>query len=225
MKAPAGQSWSRLRAALASEIHVWRWSGPREGATRDEVIAEYLGLHPDRIVWRREAHGKPAVVGAELECNWSHCRGEMLLAVARGCAVGIDIERPRRLRARGALLERFFTASERGALNAVDDTAVLRAWAHKEALVKAIGRGIAYGLQRVVLDLAHDKVRLASLQGPAAVGPWNLASLPQVDDAVAALAWSGEVRAIRSFQIDPATLHAAGASFGSGSNRAMGRLE
>lgn len=215
-----------LRAALASEIHVWRWSGARKDSTRDGLIAAYLGLAPVAIRWRRAAHGKPALAMAELDCNWSHCRGEMLLALSWGCAVGVDIERPRRLRARAALLRRFFTSSERETLAEADDTAVLRAWAHKEALVKAIGRGIAYGLQRVELDLTGGSVKLACLEGTAApASAWNLESLPQHDDALAALAWCGQPRAIRAFQIESATFSAAGASFRSLAVETTGRPE
>ncbi len=196
-----------LRATLHHEVHVWRWSGPRADPRLGALLARYLGLAPAELRWKVGPHGKPAVAPGGLSINWSHCDGEMLLAVTQGVEVGVDIEMPRTLRRRQALLDRAFTTSERLMLANAPDEVVLRAWSLKEALVKAIGRGIAYGLARIELDLADAaSPRLIALHGPA--GPaaaWQLAVLPQPDSALAAVAWGGGPRAVRQFRLDAAT--------------------
>ena len=84
------------------------------------------------------------------------------------------------------------------------DAALLRHWAAKEAVVKAIGRGIAYGLHNIELAPADgDELVLARLEGPA--GPhvrWRLAGVALGDGAYGALAWDGPVRRIECYRGD-----------------------
>lgn len=193
-----------LRTALKSEVHVWRWPGKRGDPRLEALLAAYLDVPSAQLRWTVGAHGKPALIPDSLAINWSHCHGHLLLAVTEGVAVGVDLELPRPLRRRQALLQRAFTASERAALDDADDVQVLRAWAHKEALVKAIGRGIAYGLNRIELDLTDlEFPRLLTLSGPAApASAWQLQALPQADGALAAVGYAGPARIIRQFSFE-----------------------
>ncbi len=205
--------WGQLGGSLAGEVHVWRWRGPRRDALIDALVAAYLGVPPLALRWCLGAHGKPALVDGTVGINVSHCAGELAVALAGDTEVGVDIEMPRRLRRRSALLLRAFTASEREQLAGADDRSVLQAWAMKEALVKAIGRGIAYGLRNIELDLFTATPRLAGLTGPA--GPpsrWQLEALPQTDAALAAVAWSGAPRRIRQWRLEAATTRELAAS-------------
>lgn len=200
------RDWSGLRQALRREVHVWRWRGPRRDPGIDALLAAYLEVSADQVRWSAGAHGKPRLDPETLAVNWSHCDGTLLLAVTEGAAVGVDLEIPRPLRRREALLERAFTESERGALRDAGDDRLLLAWACKEALVKATGRGIAYGLRRIELDLDSQSPRLSHFDGPA--GPaaqWQLQPLPQSDEALAAVAYAGSPRTIRQFCWTPAT--------------------
>jgi 4'-phosphopantetheinyl transferase len=199
-----------LRSALDAEVHVWRWRGPRGDPLVESLLALYLELPRERLEWRIGPHGKPAVGPGSLSINWSHCDGDLLLAITRGVEVGVDLEMPRPLRRRQALLGRAFTAAEGAALATADDERVLHAWAFKEALVKAIGRGIAYGLRRIALDLGDPAApRLHALEGPAApANAWQVRDLPQPDAALAAVAWSGIPRRVRQFRLDDATAEA-----------------
>src|SRR3546814_8376203 len=73
---------------------------------------------------------------------------------------GADLEllrpRPRAL----ALAERFFVRSETGALLALPaearEAAFVRLWCAKEAVLKAHGRGLAFGLDRLEFALCGD---------------------------------------------------------------------
>ena len=198
--------WPALRLALGHEVHVWRWRGPRRDPGIDALLAAYLGVPAGQVRWSAGAHGKPCLDPDTLAVNWSHCDGFLLLAVAEGAAVGVDLEISRPLRRREALLERAFTVSERDALSGASDARLLLAWAFKEALVKATGRGIAYGLKRIELDLETPSPRLSRLDGPA--GPaaqWQLQLLTQPDEALAAVAYAGPPRTIRQFSWAPAT--------------------
>lgn len=135
------------------------------------------------------AHGKPFLHDSEWCFNLSHSQGVRLLAVARAREVGVDVEHIRPLRRRAAVLARCFTAGEQARLGNASDRELLRHWAAKEALVKAIGRGIAYGLGRIEIDRdPRGALMIGRLDGPA--GPadrWRLTELPAIEDAVAML--------------------------------------
>jgi 4'-phosphopantetheinyl transferase len=135
---------------------------------------------------RAAAGGKPELVGppegAGLRFNLSHTEGLVACAVVRGVDVGVDVEAARRLRDPLALAERFFAAAEVAALRDLAPPALrdrfLELWTLKEAVLKALGRGIAGGLRtvRVELDGAAPEVHLeGALAGEA--GGWQLALL------------------------------------------------
>jgi 4'-phosphopantetheinyl transferase len=184
-------------------VDVWRLAAPRGAPAVRELIACYAGERPESLRIVPGPHGKPTLDAAALRFNLSHSGGTTLLAFALGVDVGIDIEHARTLRRRDALLARCFTPDERAQVCAArdPDAALLAAWTAKEALVKAIGRGIAYGLRHVHLDLpAAGAPCLVALDGPA--GParrWRLRSLPPLPGSAAALAHGDAPLAMRCF--------------------------
>ncbi|MDN5923725.1 MAG: 4'-phosphopantetheinyl transferase superfamily protein [Xanthomonadales bacterium] len=70
---------------------------------------------------------------------------------------------------------------------------VLAMWTAKEAVLKALGRGLAYGLERVVIGFDGTLPVLLSVDGQAASDQdWHLVLLdPPQPDWIAALAWQG----------------------------------
>jgi 4'-phosphopantetheinyl transferase len=204
-------SWARrspVEAAAeltADAVHVW-WldAAPHDRAPR-ALLASYAGVGPDALDWRVGAHGKPELAHGDLAFNLSHSGGSTLLAVARGTAVGVDLEHRRRVRRRQALLARCFSRAERERIerDPDPDAILLALWSAKEAVVKAIGRGIAYGLTRVELGLEADGVRLVRVDGPA--GPaerWRLHTLALERDALGALAYAGGGRRVEAFRAE-----------------------
>jgi 4'-phosphopantetheinyl transferase len=182
--------------ALDAAVHLWRF---RRGTDWRRVLAGYLDRSPGSLGIVRGRHGKPALADDALAFNLSHSGDWGLLALARGCALGVDIERPRLVSRRGSLLARCFSACERTWVGE-DDARLLRAWTLKEALVKAHGRGIAYGLSRVVTTLDGDRLKLAEVAGEA--GPatrWRVHGFEAAPGHLAALVHDGPARALRAF--------------------------
>lgn len=169
------------------------------------LLAAYLGTTAAAVVLADDAHGRPELEGAQrgqLHFNWSHSGSRALVAVALGVQPGIDLE-DRRRRARRdvlALARRFFAPQEAAALSNLPTEAralaFLRLWTSKEALLKAHGSGLAYGLHRVVLDLRDTGVALAEFEGES-VPAWKLQELALYPDWVAALAWRGPPMHVR----------------------------
>jgi 4'-phosphopantetheinyl transferase len=99
------------------------------------ILAGYLALDPATLVFEYNRFGKPALAGATgLHFNASHSEGRMLVAVA-GREVGVDLERERPGVGFDTIVQRYFPGTPPGEF--------FRAWARREAYLKAIGRGLA----------------------------------------------------------------------------------
>jgi 4'-phosphopantetheinyl transferase len=104
----------------------------------------------------RDARGRPqlADVLPGWDVNWSHGGGRLLAVLGQGLDVGCDVEAAaRRFRQASALAQRYFdaaTAAAIAALPAADQAdAALRQWVVREAVLKAHGQGLAFGLHRL----------------------------------------------------------------------------
>lgn len=193
----------------ADEIHVWRLYRPR-GAGRAPLLAllaDYLGVEPAAVRLVAGEHGRPALDpghGSTLDFNWSHSGEQALVALAHGLAPGIDLELRRTRASALEIAQRFFTAGEAAWLGTLDEgarhDAFLELWTAREAVLKALGRGLAFGLDRLAIRSGAAGLALQWLDGedPAA---WQLQRLDVGADAFAALAWRGAARRIRRFAL------------------------
>ncbi|HSZ68915.1 MAG TPA: 4'-phosphopantetheinyl transferase superfamily protein [Solirubrobacteraceae bacterium] len=151
-----------------------------------EVLAAELGIDPRevRFAQAKDPYRKPALTGNTqgLTFNLSHTRGLILIAVARGREVGVDVEWLGRRVVKMALSGKHFTESELSELACAPrderDHCFLQLWARKEARVKMTGEG----LRRAIDDNA-DPDRFCA----GAEEPW-LCDLELAPDHVGALA-------------------------------------
>ncbi len=119
-----------------------------------EILARYLNTTATGLPLRQATSGKPFLVDhGHLRFNISHTGSTMLVAVARGREIGVDIERFDADVAIGELAETTLSRPERRVLDRLDGesarAAFLAFWTRKEALVKADGRGMSLGLSDV----------------------------------------------------------------------------
>jgi 4'-phosphopantetheinyl transferase len=188
------------------EIHVWR-VGYRPTLGRQpllHVLAAYLGCDGSAVDLESEEHGRPRLAarfGHAIDFNWSHSGTDALIAIGRHVRPGVDVER---MRPRPRLLEiarRYFEPAECSLLEelAGDERLAmfLGMWTAKEAVLKALGRGLAFGLDRVGIDTRDDVLALRRLDGND-VRSWQLQSLAVGPGVFAALAWQGEPRCVRT---------------------------
>ncbi len=109
----------------------------------------------------RGAHGKPELSGGTgVHFNLSHA-GDYAAAVFDEGAVGIDVERARRVNVN--VMRRQFTAAENAYLRSEPD-AFLWLWTRKESYCKAVGEGLHLPLSS--FDVLEDQV--AGRTAPAA---------------------------------------------------------
>jgi 4'-phosphopantetheinyl transferase len=139
---------SRHAAPSAAKPEDWRfWCDP---LNKPHIVPEQAGEPP-------------------LQFNLSHCRLAVAVAVARGTAIGVDVEDRRRPVDHHEIARRFFAESEVEMMWALGPTkAAVRffeLWTLKEAYLKALGKGLTRPLQSVVFRFdGEDAVRLADDQ-------------------------------------------------------------
>lgn len=152
-------------------------------------LAAYLNVAPDGLRFELGEYGKPVLVGHSLHFNLSHAADHLLIAIADFAPVGVDIELVKTRHNLQRLAERCFSSRELADWRQLPATqqlpAFYRLWTKKEAFVKAVGRGIALGVQACEFDCVVDGRLIAAPDqyGPAAA--WNTHEL-QVGEGVAA---------------------------------------
>jgi 4'-phosphopantetheinyl transferase len=206
MKTVDGQPVTKVAEHLRSdELHIWRmaYSHHQGRGSLRELLAAYLGCVADDVQLIESEHGKPELATAHaslLAFNWSHSGDQAVFTIGTDVQPGIDIER---LRPRPRALEiaqRYFDEEESRALEGIDDearnVAFLELWTAKEAVLKALGRGLAFGLHRLRIAMHSDRLHLRWLDDDDAQA-WQLRRLALDAAHVGAIAWRGSPRVLR----------------------------
>lgn len=187
------------------EIHVWQLPYQRlqRRAPLCALLGRYLGQPADRVELVEGPHGRPELGPAHdrsLAFNWSHSGAQALAAIARGVTPGVDLELQRARPKALALARRFFTPDEAQALTVLPEdarsAAFLRLWTAKEAVLKAEGGGISFGLHRLRVTAQSGQPTLQWMDGDD-TDAWQLHALDAGPQYLAALAWRGGARRIR----------------------------
>ncbi len=151
-------------------------------ALRTALAAE-LGPGPDEVPLRTDALGRPrlpAATGLDAGCSAAGALG--LVAVGRGCRLGIDVETVAPWTP-AVLDEGWLAPAERQALAALPAAgralAATRAWTRKEAVLKGRGTGLRDDPAAVVTGVGG---------APVTVAGWSVRDVPVPDGWVASLA-------------------------------------
>ncbi|MFT4247282.1 MAG: 4'-phosphopantetheinyl transferase superfamily protein, partial [Pseudomonas sp.] len=144
----------------------------------------------------RDARGRPWLLPplAHVGTGWSHSGGQLLVGLGERMRLGVDLERQRPRPRMREVARRFFHPQEADWLDALEDTALsewfFRLWCAKEALLKAHGHGLSFGLHRLRLEARGDALALAWCD-PALgeVADWRLHEWQPSPEYRAALAW------------------------------------
>ena len=203
-------------------IHLWRipYTPSQRRAPLLALLAAYLGIPASDVVLDHNAKGKPQLqatpsfsgqmqrrgADAALSFNWSHSGDYALVALSRGDAVGVDIERlGKNLRA-FEIAQRFFEPGEAAALAALEpdarDLAFIGLWCAKEAVLKAAGEGLSFGLARLAFAHLGGADWKLTRTDPALgeVRAWRVESFDPAPNYRGVLAWRGGAREVFAFR-------------------------
>jgi phosphopantetheine--protein transferase-like protein len=123
-------------------------------------IASYLNCSPSEIIFDRTSYGKPFLKfpGSHFSFNISHTKNHLAICYGNQCAsCGIDIEIVRDMPDRLSIAERFFAKEEFMFLSQLESEKkqndyFFKLWVIKEAILKTLGKGLSYGLDKVFID-------------------------------------------------------------------------
>ena len=179
------------------------------------LLGRYLNVPPADVTFLYGRTGKPELSPAfhdtNLQFNLSHSHGQLLFAIARHCAIGVDIERIRPEMDIEGIAERFFSFAETEQLRALTGlgkrAGFFNGWTRKEAYLKARGEGIGEGLDQFAVSLTPGKPArlLFDLRDAGAVSCWSIHDLNTSFGFSAALVVEGADLALRRFVWDTFT--------------------
>ena len=177
-----------------------------------QILAGYLCADPAEIGFSYGAKGKPALAGpwseSKIQFNVSDSHELALCALVMNRDLGVDLEHIRSPSDFEGLAERFFAAREVDMLRSLPDErrldAFFNCWTRKEAVLKAVGIGLAMPLNRVEVTLApQDPAKVLIYAGDAAAADsWWLQSLDPAMGYVGALASRGSSLQVMPWRFD-----------------------
>jgi 4'-phosphopantetheinyl transferase len=180
------------------------------------ILGSYCNVLPERLRFAYGPNGKPELIApgesvprtrGALRFNLAHSEELGVLAVTQTGPVGVDVEQVRRLPEFKELVSQFFSVREAAEFSRLpweqQPAAFFNLWTRKEALLKAMGEGIAHSLDRVEVSfLPGESARVLSLPaGPWAECEWSLVELAISPAYTAALALPVRNVSVSHFQI------------------------
>jgi 4'-phosphopantetheinyl transferase len=142
-------------------IHKQRFIAARSQLR--EILHLYLAIPPQDIIFSYDEHHKPHLQHSDsipLQFNLSHSEHIAVFAFTLHHAIGIDIEKIQD-DFNFAVAQRYFSKEENTALMQLPsqekNAAFYRIWARKEAIIKAVGKGLAIPLSTFSVSLSQHK--------------------------------------------------------------------
>jgi 4'-phosphopantetheinyl transferase len=131
-----------------------------------KILSLYVKKQPEDIIFDATSAGKPYLPEqTEIQFNMSHSQDYAVYAIGLNQAIGVDIEQIQS-DYNAKVAERYFSLEENEYLNSLKDTEkniqFYRTWACKEALIKAMGKGIFFPLASVSVALKNGLERVNS---------------------------------------------------------------
>jgi 4'-phosphopantetheinyl transferase len=163
------------------------------------LLGQYLDTPPDQLQFEYSSYGKPSLLpvrnGKTVQFNVTHSGDVALVAIALDRRVGVDLEQIRSMPEAKSLAQRFFAASESAHICTLptleQQMMFFRYWTCKEAYLKAIGSGIAHGLDQVAIDFSETSAALTNTPDSEQWTIWELSPAVGYTAAVVAAQHEG----------------------------------
>ncbi len=125
-----------------------------------KILSFYLSISPQEIEFTYNDYGKPNLLekinNIDLQFNVSHSEDIAIYGITCHYLIGVDIEYIRPMSEAENLAKRFFSIQEYKHISllssAKKDREFFKLWTAKEAYLKAIGKGISGGLEKVKIS-------------------------------------------------------------------------
>jgi 4'-phosphopantetheinyl transferase len=177
------------------------------------LLGGYLTIEPDRLRFAYGPSGNPRLAGEEtltsIKFSVSHSDDLALFGFARAHKIGVDVERIRPDIDVEDLAARYFSPSELKKLRALPAdqkrVAFYCGWTRKEAYLKAQGKGISFGLDRVEVSLTPgEPAMILKVSGDRDISQrWIVQHLSPAPGYIGAAAAEGRDIAFKCFSCEP----------------------
>lgn len=158
-----------------------------------DVLSRYTDMCPKDLTFTYGEMGKPQLGNCpdKVEFNQSDSRQWTVVAVCRE-AVGVDIEAVRPDTDIQTLASEVFTDREREELESVPQAGRRRAffqgWTRKEAVIKALGSGLAYPLQDIDVSMSPGVEAKLLRLGDQLLPAWSIVAFTLDRETLGAIA-------------------------------------
>lgn len=169
-----------------------------------ELLGAYTGIAPESVIFTQNQYGRPELAsllsgeGETIFFNVSHTDNDALIAISRARCIGVDVEVKQRVLNLQELAPLVCTAPERAVIEvlapAAQRDAFLRCWTAKEAILKAIGLGIAEGLLCLRVDVGNRATQRPMVVDDIrfeAAASLNFRWIDDLPECQICLAWEG----------------------------------
>lgn len=169
------------------------------------ALSRYLGVDSEHLGFDHSAEGRPYLKPEnELDFNLSHTVDAAILAVSRRRRVGVDIEScTNASKFDRDLIDGAFSGEEQRVLERVPNSErpvwALQWWTRKEAVLKAIGIGLAFPIRHVEVAGLSPGPRSCLIHAAAAEMKINVLDLELSYGWRGSLAIMGDIGQIRYF--------------------------
>jgi 4'-phosphopantetheinyl transferase len=169
-------------------------------ATLRLILSNYLCIPPSEIIFAYSPHHKPYLESANprlLQFNLSHSHELAVFAFTLEHAIGIDTEKVQEASHESIAL-RYFSPQENRDLQQIENRrrGFYRLWSRKEAIVKAVGKGLSIPLSSFSVSF-NEGIETLELENE----PWSLLSLPIHQDYETALASNQTIEKVSYWQL------------------------
>ena len=171
------------------------------------VLGLYTGSAPQALSFKYGEVGKPALdlPDSRVQFNQSDSGDWCVVAVSLDVAIGVDIEVVTPRSGMDVVAREVFTDREQTELNAFIEEdrllAFLTGWTRKEAIVKALGDGLALSLKSIEVSLSRESEAALVRLGESSVASWSLESFGLAPGVLGAVAVERSQVELRRFQL------------------------
>lgn len=161
------------------------------------ILGHYLDLRPEQITFRHNRYGKPMLGTQDIFFSLSQSSGCAIYSFAQARQVGVDIERIRAVPDMEQIAKRSFSKAEYESYSSQTKNAkqelFFKYWSRKEALIKAVGRGISIPLDTFDVSTNEDgparQVEMKTCKGKACL--WTIQDIDLRPGFASAVATEG----------------------------------
>ncbi len=170
------------------------------------LSGRYLNKIPKNIKFDYGEYGKPGYnFQTPIEFNISHSGNIIVMAFARNCEIGVDIEKIKDDFDVIDIAQHFFSPDEIQTLKALPEQEQVhgfyRCWTRKEAFIKAKGNGLSFPLTSFSVSLDVDRAELLRTDWDITEKKkWQLFTFTRTKDYLGALSVKGNVASIRQMK-------------------------